>query len=166
MRDSSWRAGFALLRQSVISSSIIVAALAPLACGGDEGPTNASQAMDLTGTWNFTDSLLNWSSFRTKTCTSGRGVLTITQTGTTFSGSLTDDTGCIADTTGLGLRAGPISAGVISGDQVSFEVAFCKYVATTSGGSPPTRMTGTETCLLHYGITDSTTYDGDWQASR
>ncbi len=140
---------------------LIVAAF--LACG-DQGPTD-SQALDLSGTWSFTDSLLNWG--RGKTCTSGRGTLTITQAGATFTGSLTDETTClIIDTTNLGLRAGAISNGTISGSQVSFEVAFCKYVGTTSDGNPPTQMTGTETCILHWGSTDSSQIDADWQVSR
>ena len=48
----------------------------------------------------------------------------------------------------------------------SVEVAFCKYVGTTSDGNSPTHMTGTETCILHWGSTDSALIDADWQANR
>ncbi len=150
------------LRQATALSTILLPILLIAVACGDNGPDSAQQ---LTGTWSFTDSLLNWSSFRSKTCTSGSGTLTITQSGNILTGSLTDETACIADTSGLGLREGSISNGTVTGNQVSFEVSFCRYGATTSG-DPPTMMTGTETCVLHYGVTDSAMYDGDWHASR
>jgi hypothetical protein len=150
------------MRRNLLAVFLLV--MFVLGCSDDDGsPTG--QTMNLSGVWAFTDSLLNWGG-RTPQCTSGRGVLTLTQAGTSLTGSLTDETGCLTDSTNLGSRAGQIVAGTVSANQVSFEVAFCQYVATTSGGDPPARMTGTETCLLHLGGTDSVFYGGDWQASR
>ena len=149
-------------RWAVATTFLVSVAL--LGCGGDGSSVDPNE--DLSGLWSFSDSLLNWG--RGKTCTTGRGTLTITQqTGATFGGSLTDETTCLViDTTNIGVRAGPISVGTISGSQVSFEVAFCEYVATTSDGDPPTQMIGTETCILHFGSTDSSFSNSDWQATR
>ena len=149
-------------RLAVATSFLVSVAL--LGCGDDGSTVDLSE--DLSGVWSFSDSLLNWPSFRSPSCTSGSGTLTISQVGTTLTGSLTDDTRClVTDTTNLGDRAGSITLGAVVGGQVSFEVAFCEYQAATSG-SPPTLMSGTEVCLLHLGGTDSVFYDGPWQATR
>ncbi len=150
-------------RLAVATTFLVSVAL--LGCG-DGGSSSVDPSEDLSGVWSFSDSLLNWG--RGKTCTTGLGTITIKQTGATLSGTLTDETtSLVIDTTNVGVRAGPISVGTVSGSQVSFEVAFCEYVATTSVGDPPTQMIGTETCILHYGTrNDSSFSNSDGQATR
>ena len=152
-------------RNRLAVATTFLVSVALLGCGDDGSTVDLSE--DLSGVWSFSDSLLNWPATRPPTpCRVMRGTLTITQVGTTLTGSLTDENQClVVDTTNVGDRAGPITLGSVIDDQVTFEVAFCEFEATTSG-SPPTLMSGEEVCLLHLGGTDSVFYSGPWQATR
>ena len=143
-----------------------------VACGEDSGPTGTPEVQSVVGTWALTDSLLNFGINRPIRCISGRGTLTVVANAQGFGGSLTDETLCLTvddtsatgEMSGLGERAGSIS-GTTDGNSISFEVAFCSYEGTLSG-NPPNAMSGTESCFLHIGTTDSIFYGGNWEAMR
>ena len=121
-------------RLSPITAFLVSVAL--LGCGSGVDPSG-----ELSGTWNFSDSLLNWPSTRPPSpCRVMLGTLTITQVGTTLTGSLTDENKClVVDTTNVGDRAGPVTLGTVIDGQVSFKVAFCEFEATTSGMEMPVK---------------------------
>jgi hypothetical protein len=97
------------------------------------------------------------------------GYFYLNQSGVEFAGSgqqsgLCHNTGGnyegpLADTTAF-----TVSAGVVSGQQISFKTNLCQYSGGFENGNP-NRITGTATCgYVENGIAYS--FSGGWQANR
>ncbi len=144
-------------------TTLVLAAIALGACGGDGG-TSPSEIPNISGSWNFSE---NISEPVTATSCNSAGTAQITQSGSQFSGTINATSGVcsfadgrITDNTGTNT----ISGGQITGTSVSFQIPFCQLDGTISG-SPPNRLSGSETCSLDVAGT-TLTFTGTWQASR
>ncbi len=132
-----------------------------LACGCSDSTGGGSP--DLTGTWSYSDSI-STTVGTVVNCTSS-GTATLTQSGTTLTGTIVTTQGKCTDAAGASIgNTGTLelSAGQINGDQVSFQVPFCQLSGTISGANS---MSGSESCTLPIGI-QALAFTGTWQASR
>ncbi len=132
-----------------------------LACACSDSTGGGSP--DLSGTWSYSDSI-STTVGAVINCSSS-GTATLTQSGTTLTGTIvttqgrcTDAFGTSIDNTGTLELAG----GQIDGDQVSFQLPFCQLSGTISGSNS---MSGSESCTLAIGGQVSA-FTGTWQASR
>ena len=136
----------------------VVAAVA-LGCGGTE-----PEIPNISGTWTFS---ANITEPITSTSCSRAGTAEIIQAGANFSGTVNVTTGfCTFSDGSIVEDAGTdvITGGQIDGNRVSFQLTFCQLEGTMSG-SPPNRMTRTETCDL--AVSGQTfTFAGNWQTGR
>lgn len=136
---------------------IAVAVLA--ACGGDSSGPGTSVA----GSWLYSVSNLSSGSL---TCSSSGTTLSITQSGSSFSGSYSGGTlTCItpSGSSSVAIGGGAVVSGSISGNSVSFNLDTSDWhnSGTITGGS----MSGTVTVHL---TVDGTTYTltGNFGAAR
>ena len=95
------------------------------------------------------------------------GTGTLTQSGSTFTGSVNATVGVCSD--GFGNQIDntgviTVTGGQINGNQVSFQTPFCQFTGTISG-SPANQMSGSETCTIAVSG-QQVTFTGTWQASR
>ena len=132
-----------------------------LACGCSDSTGGGSP--DLSGTWNYSDSISTTVGVVVD-CTSS-GTATLTQSGTTLTGTIVTTQGkCTFGVNTSSPYTGTLelSGGQIDGDQVSFLVPFCQLSGTISGSNS---MSGSESCTLAIG---GQPFDltGTWQASR
>jgi hypothetical protein len=143
--------------------TLILLALAT-ACGGDG--TGPSGPPSVAGNWQYS---LNVSNAPLATSCSSSGMLTVTQSGSQFSGNASGLTSC----SGPGGQfteqtAGPIGGGQISGSNVSFQFPLFEAGCTATGtftGTPPNAMSGQASCTV--AVSGQTvTLTGTWQASR
>lgn len=132
------------------------------ACGGSSS-TAPAPTPSVSGTWNYSETQND--SQHSISCDNS-GTITINQSGTTFTGSYTQQGTCTgpggtADNSG----AGNVSGGQITNRNVSFQADYCKYTGSVGSGDAPNTMSGTGTCTL---TSSGTTYNFDvtWQASR
>lgn len=134
------------------------------ACGGDG--TGPSGPPSVAGNWQYS---FNVSNTPLATSCSGSGMLTVTQSGSQFSGNASGLTSC----NGPGGQfteqtAGPIGGGQISGNSVSFQFPLFEAGCTATGtlsGTPANAMSGQATCTV--AVSGQTvTLTGTWQASR
>jgi hypothetical protein len=141
-----------------IGIAAAVALLAALGCGsGTEPPVS------LTGLWAYKVSNLTgggWS------CEEAEATMTLTQTGSTFTGNVSDNLVCTvgSQSTFFGPYSGTIGGGTIDGDQVAFD--FQTPDTWTSTGTISGRsMSGAATVTLN---TSSQTIDlsGQWSATK
>jgi hypothetical protein len=131
------------------------------ACGGDStGP----QVVDVQGVWNYSN---NFSSAAVGYSCTESGTVSISQSGSNFTGTAdatwgtcSDSFGNIYDNTGVTT----ISGGQIDASNVSFQGGGCQFEATVSG-DPANAMSGTETCTLAVSGTNYV-FTGPFQASR
>jgi len=147
--------------------SPMVAALL-LACK-EGGGTLAPVVYDLEGTWTFEETVTD--SPNDITC-EGQGTLSLTQTGTAFSGTVTETGTCtvgseVTDISGSFPVTGTVTGLVMTMTDNGVEIP-CTFNGTLSGsirGSPPTRLAGAERCT---GTVQGVTYDlrGTWEATR
>jgi alpha-tubulin suppressor-like RCC1 family protein len=109
-------------------------------------------SLDVDGVWDWTEQIVG-SSY---TC-NDTGSYNFTQVGVTFGGQSRQVGGCRAP--GDNVRTDPVSAGVISGTDITFAVGggVCHYAAHASG-TPASSLSGTVTC------NDGAA--GTWQATR
>jgi hypothetical protein len=147
--------------------SLLIVAGMMAACGDDSGgggsPTEP-QVLSIAGTWTFSDNMSNAASGISCTAT---GTVTISQSGTNFTGSVTATTGVCTDSFGNAIDntgTQSLTGGQISGNSVSFQLPFCQYNGTVSG-NPANAMSGTQTCTLDVGGI-SYQFTGTWQGSR
>ena len=137
--------------------------LLSLACGCSDSTGGGSP--DLSGTWSYSDSISSTAGAVVDCSLSGTA--TLTQSGTTLTGTIvttqgrcTDAFGASIDNTGTLELAG----GQIDGDQVSFsfQVPICQLSGTISGSNS---MSGSESCTRAIGA-QVLAFTGTWQASR
>ena len=117
-----------------------------LACA-DGGATGSNPAADISGNWTWDETL---SDQPNQIDCADQGTFTITQTGSTFTGSI-DQTGSCTTPAGpvdlTGTR--PMNGGQVSGANVSFQEAAanpCLYQGTLLG-DPPLSASGTVSCV-------------------
>lgn len=148
----------------MISTRILVSGLvvASLGCGGDgTGPS----VLSLAGTWTYSESFSSQAPNQGISC-NNTGTINLVQSGSTFTGNFNQTGLCTGpggseDNSG----SGSVTGGQINGSQVSFQVPFCQYQGTASGGSPPNRLNGTSFCTIQIsGV--NVNFAGTWQASR
>ncbi|HKP30177.1 MAG TPA: hypothetical protein VJU15_12275 [Gemmatimonadales bacterium] len=144
-----------------VLSLLLLAVL--VACGGDSS-TEPDGPLSIGGTWNFSDQITA-SSVGVSCSSAGTG--TLTQSGSTFTGSVNVTVGICSD--GLGNQVdntglSQVTGGQVNGNQVSFQMPFCQFTGTISG-SPANQMGGTETCTIAVSG-QQVTFTGSWQASR
>lgn len=146
-----------------------IAVILLVACKEGGGTVLGPVVYDLEGTWSIaetlTDSLLDIA------CVYD-GTIVVTQTGTAFSGTVTETGTCThagesRDDSGTFSVTGTVTGLTLTMTASGLSIP-CTYSGTLSGsvrGSPPTRMAGTARCT---GTVDSVAYDyrGDWEASR
>lgn len=131
------------------------------ACGGGDG--TGPSLLSLAGVWNYSETLTDQP--HSISCNDA-GTISVTQSNSTFTGTFTQTGLCTGpggsvDNSG----SGAVTGGQISGSNVSFQVPFCQYQGSLSGGNPPNRMTGTLSCSFQEaGVTYN--FSGTWQASR
>ncbi len=150
--------------KQVLRAAVVVTAVLASGCGGDS--TTGPEDRTITGDYAFSLSISNTS---LATSCQGVGDVTFTQQNIQFSGTAQSVVTC----TGPGGQiidqgTSPVTGGVISGSQVSFQFNLfesgCNATGTMSG-SPINRLNGTATCTLDVsGQTVQLT--GTWQASR
>jgi hypothetical protein len=132
------------------------------ACGGDDatGPSNA----DVAGAWTFNASNLSGSGV---SCNLSSTPLTLTSSGTTFSGSYGPGTfTCVAGGQSVGGQIqGTIVNGTIDGNAVAFDLDTQDFHQTgTVGGSS---MSGTARWTFDLGgSTGVVVLNGNWAAAR
>ncbi len=136
-----------------------------LACGC--GDSTGGGSPDLSGTWSYSDSISSTEG-AVVDCSSS-GTATLTQSGTTLTGTIVTTQGqgtCTASNTSSEYKIGTLelSGGQVDGDQVSFsfQVPFCQLSGTISGSNS---MSGSESCTLAIGA-QVLAFTGTWQASR
>jgi hypothetical protein len=139
-------------------------ALVLAACGGDG--TGPSQSVSLTGGWQYAFNVSN--SAAALSCT-GTGSMTLTQSGSQFSGAANGATACSGpggELTDQGTTS--VTGGQINGTQVSLQFQLFEAGCTgtgTASGTPTNSMNGTATCTFAY-LGQQVTMTGTWQASR
>jgi len=131
------------------------------ACGGGDG--TGPGLLSLGGSWSYSETLTD--QVHSISCNDA-GTVNITQTNSTFTGTFNQTGLCTgpggsADNSG----SGSVTGGQVNGSNVSFQVPFCQYQGTASGGNPPNRMTGTLSCSTQESGT-TFNFSGTWQASR
>lgn len=154
--------------RALTKAATFLAVLLLTACGGDGGPT-APDVLQIGGTWNYqTNNVL----VNGITCSISGRTMTITQSGSSFTGQLT---GGIAECTAEfgsysqdlgadGITDGIVN-GVIDGNSLSFDLDFdpgASLTGTVSNGA----MSGTITERT-YSVTGTiVSGTGSWSASR
>lgn len=143
------------MRRFVIPAVVLVL----VACGGD----SSGPGTNLTGNWLYSVSNLTTGGLR---CSSSGTTLSITQSGSTFSGSYSGGTMTCTSASGASsflIGTGTIISGSLSGNSVSFDLdsSDCHNVGTLTGSS----ISGTVTVLL---TVDATNYTltGNFGAAR
>lgn len=134
------------------------------ACGGGDGGTGPSGPINIAGAWSYSD---NTSSSLAGISCNSAGTVVISQSGSSFTGTVqatqgvcTDSFGGVIDNTG----SSTVTGGQINGNQVSFQVPFCQFQGVVSG-NPPNQMSGTQSCTIAIsGV--NVTFTGTWLASR
>ena len=141
------------MRYCVLS---LILTVALVGCSDDNGPTGPTP--DFAGTFLFKAEMAD--AEHDITCTAD-GTANIGQSGSTFSGTFTQTGECVgpggsADNSG----SGPISAGRLVGNTMSFEVPSCRYEGTLAG-DPPSGASGELTCSI---LEEGERFDfvGDW----
>lgn len=149
------------LRKSTAAvSAVLVVVVAGSSCDGDStGP----EARDISGDWTLT---ATYNSAQLQTTCTLDGLLSLDQSGSTFTGLVT---GSLLTCSGPGGTTssnadGPITGGQISGNTASYSDGECNYTGTISG-SPANRVAGDVDCDVSI---EGTTYPftGTWQLSR
>lgn len=138
-------------------TALTLVLLSCLACGGSTGPG------DLSGTWNYTDNITTPVG-AVVNCSSS-GTATLTQSGTTLTGTIVTTQGTCTDAFGSSINNTgtlDLSGGQIDGDQVSFQLPFCLLSGTISDSNS---MSGSESCTRAIGG-QALTLTGTWQATR
>lgn len=141
---------------------LLAAAVAfTLACGGaSTGPVS------IAGNWNLSD-VVTYAQGNTSCNTAA--VVTIVQSGSSFTGSVTSGTTTCSGPSGVtstSLAGGTLSAGEVSGTSVSFtDNRGCSYTGALTG-NPATPLAGNVTCTLSVPSGGSQTFTGTWQFSR
>ena len=129
------------------------------ACGGDK----ATAPVTLAGNWLFADQTSN--AQVGITCKTNAG-LTITQTGETFTASLSGGSQACTGQGGTNLVSvtGVVfEGGHITGSTLTFSSGTCVFSGTISGTS--NEVNGDETCIITT-TGGSFTFDGHWLAAR
>lgn len=142
--------------------SIVVGVALLMACGGDK--STAPKPLNIGGNWNYSES---FNSSAAGISCNDQGTVLISQSGTTFTGTVTAVSGACTDQFGNGVpNTGTItiSGGQIDGSQISFQTPSCQYNATVSG-NPSNALTGTKTCNIALSGTNYM-FTGQFQASR
>jgi len=137
-------------------------ALAAAACGGDSsGPSDSTPS--LAGAWSLEADVSN-SSLQVSCVLTG--TVTLTQSGSQFSGQASNTSGlCTAPGQSEPFTGdGPLTGGTISGSQVSYTDGICTYTGTMSG-DPINRIQGNVSCDFPIQGTD-VPMNGTWQLSR
>jgi len=145
---------FAALRMTIAALCILVSA-----CGGDK----AAAPVTLAGNWLFADQTSNGQ--LGVTCKANAS-LTITQTGDTFTASLSGGAQACTGVGGTNLVAvtGVVfEGGHITGSSLTFSSGTCVFSGTISASS--NELAGDETCTIST-TGGSFTFDGHWQAAR
>jgi hypothetical protein len=139
--------------------STLFALLCMLGCGGDD---NTGPSANLAGTWSMSLSDMNGGNYSCYTSTPIQ--LTLTQTGTTFTGSQSGGvTTCAAPGGPIvdGMIPGPVVNGTLSGSNLSFDFdgpAF-HHTGTVNG----TSMSGTASWTYQG---PPFTLNGNWSAVK
>jgi len=149
---------------------LLIGATLGVACGGDSGggalgpPPPAG--FDATGDWTYTEALSNNANHIR--C-NAHGILHISQSGTTLSGTIFQDLSC----TGPGGSAQdtvtvPITAGSVGETDVALTVDVCQYTGTLYTSGTDVKGTGGVDCnidlggsVIHLGGTWDAIYRGD-----
>jgi hypothetical protein len=149
--------------RTLSSMSVLGALATAVACGGDS--TAPSGAVAIGGDWTFAGASANTQ--LSETC-STNAVIHIVQTGSSFTGSVTSGNEVCsrggADVN-IALAGATLTAGQVSGSDVSFaDSTPCTY-SGAAVGNPAARILGTESCtVVASGVTFTLT--GTWQATR
>jgi hypothetical protein len=138
---------------------VVIAACLVAACGMTE-----PQILQIEGIWQFTD---NATASDVSFSCSSAGTITITQIDATFFGAINQTSAVCSDQFG-NVRDRPamslVTGGQINANQVSFETSNCMFNGTISG-SPPNRISGSESCGIAWFGTN-VTVTGTWQGTR
>jgi hypothetical protein len=144
---------------------IVIAVLGTLACGGDDD-TGPSTPADVSGTWSASVSNMSGSGV---SCTSdGATLLTLSQTGSTFSGTYSG--GELTCSGPGGTTSGPIGSGLVvngevDGNNVSFDLDTPDFHQT--GNVDGTSISGNARWRFDFGPpTGVITLNGNWAAAK
>jgi hypothetical protein len=135
-----------------------------VACGGSS--STAPTVLNIAGTWNFSDAISN--NALAASCQS-TSTASVSQTGSSFSANVSNGTQVCTQNGSVfsnlsGLSA-VISGGQINGTGLSFvDDGGCNYTGTISG-SPPNRISGSESCTISSSGAQYV-FLGTWQAAR
>ncbi len=135
-------------------------------CGGDTSGPSQPITPEITGVWNWSQSIGD--DVQGVSC-SDQGTIEITQTGSTFSGTI-NSTGACTLPNGSIPRSGSASTstGQVSSQEISFRIEpLCQFAGTLSG-TPPNVMNGTVSCdaAFFQDIGDTISLSGTWQTTR
>lgn len=129
----------------------------------DDDSSGPDETVDIEGSWSWTAEVLN--AELSLTC-EGSGDAVIEQSGSQFSGQITNSTGSC---TGPGGEQafdfnGAIVGGTIDGDNVEFSDDFCDYSGVATG-DPIDDVDGDVTCLFPSGA-GNIEMTGTWAMNR
>lgn len=135
-----------------------------IACGGSS--STAPTTLNIAGTWNFTDAVSN--NALAASCNS-TSTANVSESGSSFTANVSNGTqvctqngSVISNLSGL---TAVVSGGQINGTGLSFvDDGGCNYTGTISG-SPPNRLSGSESCTLALSGAQYI-FLGTWQAAR
>jgi hypothetical protein len=135
---------------------------AAASCGGGDS-TGPNSTRDINGTWTIS---ANYNHAASQTTCNLNGTLTIAQSGTTFTGQVSNSDASCSNPSGTtaGSGDGPIAGGQINGNSVNYSDGECAYTGTITG-NPANRVAGNTNCNV---AISGTTYvfTGTWQMSR
>jgi hypothetical protein len=132
------------------------------ACGGDGGPADPGDSVNIEDNWAFVESFAN--AAQTVTCRN-EGTFAFDQTNATFAGQGYQTGECQTPTGTLDNTGnGEITAGQVSSSVVTFTYGGCEYRGTLLG-SPIDSLTGTLVCWTTIG-NGIVRLDGTWTALK
>ena len=135
-----------------------------VACGGSS--STAPTTLNIAGTWNFSDNISN--SGLAASCSS-TSTATVSQTGSSFTANVFNGTQVCTQNGSVFSNLSGLSA-VVSGGQINgtglswVDDSGCNYTGTISG-SPPNRLSGSESCTIALSGAQYV-FLGTWQAAR
>jgi hypothetical protein len=135
-----------------------------VACSDDDDGTDPNDIVDIDGDWVFSASASNPE--LDVSCVLG-GSLSIQQSGSEFSGTISDSDGtCTTPEGDFTFDAdGPIGSGtIVNEDEVQFDDGFCTYSGQAQG-NPADQVEGDAECVFVI-AGNEISMDGTWQMDR